>query len=366
MFRLDLVPTPPKAAGMHLAPLDGARGLAVLLVLLDHASDQGMRLFPGADLNRTGKYGVYLFFVLSAFLLTSQFYARPRDELVRISTWISYAARRFLRVFPVYIVVLLAMIAMDELRPSDLGTHLLLRNGKGVYWTIPVEVKYYLLLPLVVLTLFWAGRKHWTFGLAAAAATAFLCFGFFRFENFWSLHETVLLAPNLAPFLMGSATAVAYGALQRRPAAAGRWSIWLQAAAIMGVLLLLFRIPALYNFIASPLKRVGKFAYDPIVCGAIWSLFILGILQGKGWLAHAMGWRPLRFLGLISFSAYLWHAKFVSDVDDLPVPPLLRLLTFLAIVIAVATASYFLLERPLSKIRPGKRPAVSPAPLLRD
>jgi peptidoglycan/LPS O-acetylase OafA/YrhL len=54
------------------------RGLAVLLVLLDHASDN-KRLLPGADLNRLGKYVVYLFFVLSAFLLTSQLYDSDVD-----------------------------------------------------------------------------------------------------------------------------------------------------------------------------------------------------------------------------------------------------------------------------------------------
>jgi peptidoglycan/LPS O-acetylase OafA/YrhL len=138
--------------------------------------------------------------------------------------------------------------------------------------------------------------------------------------------------------------------------------MWLRAAAFTSVLLLLLRIPAFYNFVASPLKNVGKFGHDPIICGAIWSVFIVGILQGSGWLARAMEWRPLRFLGLISFSAYLWHEKFVTDVDDLPVPPILRLLAFLAIVIAVATASYFLLERPLAKIRPAKRTPLSPTP----
>ena len=102
--------------------MDGIRGVAVLLVLLDHASDSEMRLMEGADLNRLGKYGVYLFFVLSAFLLTYQFYVRRREEFTDPRTWINYAARRFLRIFPVYTVVILAMIAMEQLERGDLWT----------------------------------------------------------------------------------------------------------------------------------------------------------------------------------------------------------------------------------------------------
>jgi hypothetical protein len=54
-------------------------------------------------------------------------------------TWRDYAWRRFLRIFPLYTVVLLAMIAMEKLAFSDLWTHLLLQDGKRVFWTIAVE-----------------------------------------------------------------------------------------------------------------------------------------------------------------------------------------------------------------------------------
>lgn len=141
-------------AGMpHMPALDGARGLAVLLVLMDHTSDSGMKVF-GIDINRTGKYGVYLFFVLSAFLLTYQFFIKSTDDLAKAKTWLNYGFRRFMRIFPLYALVLVI------LHPGAVMTHLLLRDGRGPFWTIPVEVKYYMLLPFIVLALFWAGRKH--------------------------------------------------------------------------------------------------------------------------------------------------------------------------------------------------------------
>lgn len=335
----------------HWLALDGARGLAVLLVLLDHASDAGMRPFPGADFNRAGKYGVYLFFVLSAFLLTYQFYVRPREEFLQARTWFNYAARRFLRIFPIYCVVVVAMIAMGRLEWDDFATHLLLRDGKRAFWTIPVEVKFYLLLPLIVLALFWAGRKHWLWGVAAGVVAVAASAGLLALEKPWSLQENVLLAPNLIAFLMGMIAAIAYGRLQKSPTS-HRWNAWLELAAVLAAIGILFRIPSIHNLLFWSGDPVGKFGHDAAICGVLWAIFILGTIQGSGRLSRAMQWRPLRFLGLISFSVYLWHGRFLSDFDDLPVPAPLRLLLFLVVVIAVATVSYFLFERPLLRIRP--------------
>src|SRR5688572_16224746 len=92
----------PLDEGKRLPALDGLRGLAVLLVLLDHASDAELYMFPGAVMNRAGKYGVYLFFVLSAFLLAHLLLIRPPQELTQPRTWINYFIRRFLRIFPLY------------------------------------------------------------------------------------------------------------------------------------------------------------------------------------------------------------------------------------------------------------------------
>jgi peptidoglycan/LPS O-acetylase OafA/YrhL len=330
--------------------LDGIRGLAVLLVLLDHASDQQMRFFPGADLNRLGKFGVYLFFVLSAFLLTSQLYAlRPEDLLTR-RTWLHYATRRFLRIFPVYTVVLVAMIAMRKLKLEDFWTHLLLRDGRRVYWTIPVEVKFYLLLPVIAIALCWAARKGRKQAIWACLGATVVCGAFLWAEQTWSLHENVLLAPNLPPFLFGVASAVAFARLREHPAAP-RVARWFAPVAIAAAAFALLRLPIFVNQL-RPEDPISKWAFDEVICGILWSMFVLGTVLTRGLLSKAMQWAPLRYLGLISFSAYLWHWKFVTDVDDLPVPPVLRLLAFLGIVVAVASASYFLLERPFLRMRP--------------
>ncbi|MGA1380904.1 MAG: acyltransferase family protein [Schleiferiaceae bacterium] len=56
----------------HQPELDGFRGLAVLLVLLAHSSNAGYPLFGVLDFHHYGSVGVYLFFVLSAYLIDRQ------------------------------------------------------------------------------------------------------------------------------------------------------------------------------------------------------------------------------------------------------------------------------------------------------
>src|SRR3954447_19044384 len=126
---------PVDPARRYLA-LDGLRGVAVLLVLLDHASDAELRLFPAANMNRAGKYGVYLFFVLSAFLLTHLLLLKPPEELARARTWLNYALRRFLRIFPLYALVLVVMMLLHKFKWHDVVTHLAVLDGKRQFWTI--------------------------------------------------------------------------------------------------------------------------------------------------------------------------------------------------------------------------------------
>lgn len=82
--------------------------------------------------------------------------------------WLAYAFRRFMCIFPVYAVVLIAYVAMGELELGLLAPHLQLREGENQFWTIPVECKYYLLLPLIAGAIFWAGRKNKWLGVAAS------------------------------------------------------------------------------------------------------------------------------------------------------------------------------------------------------
>ncbi len=88
------------AAVKRSEPLDGLRGIAVLLVLASHASNAGHDLLPALDASGLGRSGVFLFFVLSSYLLTSQVLGRL--DAGKPIGWGRYALRRLLRVMPAY------------------------------------------------------------------------------------------------------------------------------------------------------------------------------------------------------------------------------------------------------------------------
>ena len=133
---------------MTIRALDGLRGLAVLLVLLSHMSLHGINLIATLDFSGIGKAGVYLFFALSAFLLTWQALQLEHKAIRSSRYWLGYAVRRVVRIYPLYLVALIISLALfasgQNINPkiTSLGQllkHLALLDGQHIFWAIPVE-----------------------------------------------------------------------------------------------------------------------------------------------------------------------------------------------------------------------------------
>ena len=108
-------------------PLDGLRGVAVLLVLLSHSSNAGHDLLPGLDASGVGRAGVFLFFVLSSFLLTGQVLGKAAaGEPVG---WGRFAVRRLLRVVPAYAVCMGLHAALGAFSPEVALQHVSRQGG---------------------------------------------------------------------------------------------------------------------------------------------------------------------------------------------------------------------------------------------
>lgn len=143
--------------------LDGLRGLAVLLVLLSHLANENILLFSDMKFsgNGSGKIGVYIFFVLSSFLLTRILLRNTREGLYNPSIWKEYFFRRLLRIFPLYFVAQLVVFFgvssgyigfgnFDGYKSEDIVSHLLMLKGDRHFWSVATEVKYYLIVPLLI------------------------------------------------------------------------------------------------------------------------------------------------------------------------------------------------------------------------
>jgi len=176
--------------------LTGLRGVAILFVLLSHTNKAGFMLFDGFDFSGAGRYGVFIFFVLSAYLLTRQFIdqAEGADLLAHLGT---YFLRRFLRIYPLFIITLLVYYIFNRLghtiwsfNAQDILHNLLLLDGVGVFWAITVEFQYYFLIPLVSIVLLRYYDKTKSVILCSLA-----------FLILYSTNVEAEFKPNLGPFL---------------------------------------------------------------------------------------------------------------------------------------------------------------------
>lgn len=344
--------------------LDGLRGLAVLVVLASHFSSTGLLLARPA-LHGVGKSGVYLFFVLSAYLLARNLLRQPPGTLRQAWTWLDYALRRVLRIWPLYLVVLGASwLALRAGQPQlyridtpALWRHLTLQQGESVLWSIPVEFTFYLWLPLLVAVLVGMTRWRWpawvqagVFALALAAVT-------WCWPPAESIENDVRLGPYLAVFLCGTFAA-------RADEWAARWQArsWWGALAVLAMALWCMAIPAVWC-------RLHGAPFDATVTrtwylffGLAWSALLLAVLHGPRWLHRVFASRGLCWVGKVSFSLYLWHMPVIWGLSNAGLIERLSWMApvvVLAVALAVAWLSWWLFERPLQGIRWRGRPVAA-------
>jgi len=355
------------SANMQYDFLDGLRGLAVLFVLLSHLGIAGADPVPGLSFVGSGKYGVFLFFVLSAFLLSLPLLRIPEPELGNRRLWFNYAMRRGLRIFPLFTLVLVISYLFADsgyvipLSAPELARHLLLQEGKSVFWTVPVEFKYYLVLPFTVLLFVLPLRRN-----LAASALAILVALLLIEGWLWPARDTginsVGLGPYLPIFLLGS-----FAALLHNRLLACTWtrSPTVQRSAEMGAFLLLavafLLVPEVTSRVLGAPILSSRFHQDFLLFGGIWSAFIVLSFLGTGTLRRLLAAAPIRFVGVISFSAYLWHMPVINLVQGLGLPPVIAGWSGLALIIGISSLSYLLIERPFLRLRiplkiPDKRP----------
>lgn len=338
--------------------LDGLRGLAVLIVLLSHTANAGMPVLPGLTLSGTGKSGVYLFFVLSAFLLTRLLLLKPWAEWRQAATWVDYALRRVLRIWPLYLVLLLlsAVLTATGIAPwwpypmdtTALLHHLQLLEGVSVLWSVPVEFHYYLWLPLVALLLGGVAQRvgPWVAVFVAlllsAAALAL-----------WPAAESqvndVRLGPYLTLFFAGATAAVLSLRWSVR-AAPSRWAFG--CAGALALLALVATVPAVMAALGAEPFRPDLnhrwFAFFAIS----WSVLLLAVVHGPAWLRAPFEAWSMRALGWASFSAYLWHMPVLAAVTGpLGLSGAYALVAFTLGTLGVSWASWRLIERPLQGVR---------------
>tara|TARA_B100001964_G_C14262044_1_gene616213 strand:- start:1940 stop:3070 length:1131 start_codon:yes stop_codon:yes gene_type:complete len=351
---------------LQLDALDGLRGLAVFLVFLSHTSLHGDNLIPYADFSGFGKSGVFLFFVLSAFLLTKPFLIRNAEEIT-LRFIVNYGFRRFLRIYPLYVIYLAVALVLTAVVPELFGNksrayplpldfsgyfrHLILQEGRGVTWSIPVEFSYYFLLPLIALTYSLLLKNR------IVPCTIFTLLLIFVSQYFWpqaeSLVNDIRVRSYLPIFFLGSFLAVLH---HQTTSGEMVWSkeskTLIEASGIAAILLLFLMIPTVTSLFVEGGVSNNIFHKQFIIYGVLWSVVLYASICGRGWLQRFFELRLVRYFGFISFSFYLFHAPVLDLIySQVDVPGVLYPWLVLLICVAFSHVSWILLEKPLSRMK---------------
>jgi peptidoglycan/LPS O-acetylase OafA/YrhL len=361
---------PRAVSGLHLPALDGLRGVAILSVIAFHL---GLGWASG------GFLGVDLFFVLSGFLITSLLLEEWGTTVrIKLGAFWGRRARRLLpAVFAVVIVVIVYAVAtqrysavvpnsvvartqFNDLRGDALSTLFYFANWNQIFlhpllsplshaWSLAVEEQFYLVWPLVVLGIVRLSPARWrTVGIAVCVAGALASAGDMAVRYRSADFLRVYYATDTRAFelLVGAALGTMVAA-RPQPDSRSRARLRLCAApAAVGVVVIGATVRSTSE---SWLYRGGLLAFALLV-----ALVIADVRQlDRGLLARGLSVRPLRWVGTISYGLYLWHWPVVyylytgrTALSGFGLDVVRVAATF-----ALATASYYLLERPVRQRR---------------
>lgn len=354
---------PPARSRRYMVQLDGLRAIAVCLVMTHHW------IRPDIPVN-LGDLGVDLFFVLSGFLITGILLdARPdaRPGAERPSLWgsaRSFYIRRFLRIFPIYYGTLaLTYIVGFKLVRETVGWHLaylsnvlLARPGDWYYiahlWSLSVEEQFYLVWPWVILLL----PKR---ALLPTICTLIAIAPMWRVAT----HQLGLQVAGALP--MSNFDLLGMGALL----AVLQWLAHRESRGEESADSSRFGVPALAGLAAYVIvqftalggsETVRSLARTGEALALVW--VVSRASWGFGGLAGAaLSWTPVVYIGRISYGIYLYHNFMGAIVLALSAHftflvavrhnLALSTLTRLAMTLALASASWYLFEKPINSLK---------------
>lgn len=333
----------------HVPALDGFRAIAVLIVMVSHA---GLgKWIPGG-------FGVTIFFFLSGYLIISLM--RSEQASTGCVSLKGFYFRRTIRIFPpMYITIgLSAAAALAGLLPEPVSAMGLLRDalfltnysnlwqtGPGVpipLWSIDVEEWFYILFSLSFVLFLSRLQPARAARWCALACLFILCVrtgiatggGNLDQIYYWShtRFDSILYGGCLAlwqnPRLDGP------GAWRPRP-----WHIAFALAVLAACIII--RNPVFRETLRYSLQGMGLF------------VIFSAVLHDKGLVSRVMGSRPLRWVGLLSYTLYLCHVPILKMIEhNWPGLPLAATGTAMMVASAAyALAMYFGVERPLARWR---------------
>jgi peptidoglycan/LPS O-acetylase OafA/YrhL len=352
------IPDESARRGHWRADIEGLRALAILAVVGDHANVPFMQ---------GGFIGVDIFFVLSGFLITG-ILMREISSTGRVSL-VDFYARRLKRLFPALALMLLTtcLAATLLLAPAEQVSQMAAAEAASVWlsnmyfvfaeqgyfdagsegnlflhtWSLGVEEQFYLIWPFLLLFLVAAtkgSRNALLIGMGLILLADFvLAVVLSGAKPIWAFYT---MPARGWQFALGGMLAMLAGAARGAELPQERYR---RVAGWIGLALVLVSVLLLSESDVYP----GFRALLPSVGAAL--LLYAGAGAGTpGGVSRLLALRPMRFIGNVSYSWYLWHwPVLVFGATLWPTASLAMRCAFAAFALLLAVVSYFLVEQPL-------------------
>jgi peptidoglycan/LPS O-acetylase OafA/YrhL len=355
--------------------LDGLRAVSLLILMGYHF---------GVGWLQGGFFGLDIFYVLSGYLITGLLLSeyRKRDRIKLSAFWVR-RARRLLPALVIVLVVVTLMVRLAEpvgmfpdFRISALSALFYFSNWwqiaasnnyfatvGPVYplahtWSLAVEEQFYLIWPLVVVAVMHLSRTFvrgirvlLILSLVGAAASAFeMAHLYSPTANLTRLYFGT--DTHAQPILIGAVMACSMTMIEMRrgrdgmaPIARSAPARWCLTALALAGLAGTFTLT--YAFVGtSAFDYRGGFALSGLSAAAI---VIGAVCVPRGPVARVLSLRPMVWIGMVSYGAYLWHFPvFVFlNFDRTGLFGLPLLVVRFALTFVLAALSYYLVERPV-------------------
>lgn len=289
----------------RITHVDGLRALAVLSVLLYHAT----KSLPNSSWLYAGRHGVDLFFVISGFCLSYPVLRATAQPGIASFDIPSFFAKRFVRIVPPYYAAIVAAVTLTVIllavhaplpnmitafSAPDIAKQFLFLDynsnfSNGSFWTLAVEARWYLVFPAILWL--WISRRN-AFWLVAIAS--FGVYHLTRLGGAQLLASPGIDLATLPAFMFGIVAAEMHVRHDRR---AG------------------YAVLALPLLLATTMLLPEHAIQDSLD----WQLIAFALVLTVGHyqaLARLFSWKPLAFIGVASYSIYLYHEPVIGTLEN--------------------------------------------------
>lgn len=340
-----------------LPSLNGLRAISIIIVIISHFEYKHYFAFhnifsPNSlALLSDGQFGVNVFFVISGFIITSLLLAEEKKHPVNLK---NFYIRRSLRIFPAYffllfVYYLLELSGIIEIPRTSWITSLTYTKDffigedwyTGHFWSLSMEEHFYLFWPFLFLYKRTRSISPW---VLIAIPVIFRFPVSYFYPNRLSIHDLNIVM-RIDSIAIGCLFAIHKDRILSR--IQSRWNtiVFVSVIVLMSLAYIQHNLPnnhfvvTIHNVLGTPHGVIANFA--------IAFIMFYSVFGPKNWWYSFLNTKAMNFIGVLSYSLYLWQELFIYDtqlfINKLPFN--------LIFLFGAALFSYYLVEKPFLKLK---------------